>query len=275
MQESETGDPKHQIREKEEKILAQIYVAFGQGTGEIRVARGACNALCAQALPRLEALQAGWDTDAVQILERVRAMGRSARQRAVMRFDTVVRAQDVELVAAQVMAVSATPACPGPVPLRGPQTPMEIIVESQKILIGEHTFSLPSSGGQLSAALGKPREIDKPGAPNHLLVWDSLGLIAYQSNATSMVEALVLFILSLPDRPISPSGLTGPLTVAGVKIGASSTLDFVGHEILRKGGSHVSRLGTGFWTLKYGDFHITLEQAESPTIETVTISLPK
>lgn len=97
--------------EKRELVLAQIYVAFGQGTGEIRVGREACLALRTQALPQLETMLAHWDTEAVQILERVRAIGRAARQRAVSRFDTVVQAQDVEFVAPQVKAVSGTPLC--------------------------------------------------------------------------------------------------------------------------------------------------------------------
>jgi hypothetical protein len=97
--------------DKHEAVMAQIYVAFGQGTGEIRVAKEACLAVRAQVISQLDTMVVNWDAEAVQILERVRAVGRAARQRAVMRYDTVVLAQDVDLVAPQVRSVSGTALC--------------------------------------------------------------------------------------------------------------------------------------------------------------------
>jgi hypothetical protein len=98
--------------DKREAVMAQIYVAFGQGTGEIRVAREACLAIRAQVVSQLDTMMVNWDSEAVQILERVRVVGRAARQRAVTRYDTVVLAEDVNFVAPQVRSVSATPFCP-------------------------------------------------------------------------------------------------------------------------------------------------------------------
>jgi len=95
-----------------EVAMAQIYVAFGQGTGEIRVSREACAALGAQVKAQLDIMIKGWDTDAVQILERIRAIGRGARQLAVSRYDTVISGKDVETAAPRVKEVSATPFCP-------------------------------------------------------------------------------------------------------------------------------------------------------------------
>jgi hypothetical protein len=268
-----SGPPKNTL-EKHEKILAQIYVAFGQGTGEIRVAREACQALHAHALPHLAAMAVNWDTDAVQVLERVRAIGRASRQQAVGRFDTAVHAQDIELVVPLVKTVSATPMCVK----EGTLTPgaVRTVIHQQTIDIGKHTLSLPISYEQLAATLGSPtRTVNKTGAPNQLLIWDMLGLVGYQSNVTNKIVALSFYLKLFQERLATPVVLAGPLSIADTAISPRSTSDSVGHDLQGKGGKHVSRLALGFWTLNYGRFQITLEQTESPTIEAVVVGLPE
>src|ERR1700709_1888997 len=60
-----------------EGIMAQVCVAFGQGTGEIRVSQEACVALYDRyvALITDEVLEE-WGREAVQALERIRVLGR-------------------------------------------------------------------------------------------------------------------------------------------------------------------------------------------------------
>src|SRR4051812_28224672 len=58
-----------------EGVLSQVYLAFGQGTGAVRVSQDACQALHDRYLPRIDAaLVARWETEAVQVLERIRAI---------------------------------------------------------------------------------------------------------------------------------------------------------------------------------------------------------
>ena len=101
-------------RSDREVVMAQVYTAFGQGTGEIRVSRDACAELARQIEPHMEKMLESWDTQAVQVLERVRAIGRGVRQASVARFDTVARAADVLAVAPRVKEVSKTDLCSPP-----------------------------------------------------------------------------------------------------------------------------------------------------------------
>jgi len=122
--------------------------------------------------------------------------------------------------------------------------------------------------------LGAPtRAEENPGNKDRLFVWDSLGLVVYESHATGKIDEIAFYLQSIADRDFSPRTLAGPLTVGGVKVDASSKLDAVGHEILRQGGKHVLRLAFGVWTLHYGSFDVTLEEIDSPTLQTVTVTM--
>lgn len=108
--EKERGDPMAHSREE---ILAQIFVAFGQGTGAIRVQREACAVLAERYGERIdEEILATWDTVAVQVLERMRAIGRAAAAEATLAGSTAISAATVREAAVRVEQVSATPLCP-------------------------------------------------------------------------------------------------------------------------------------------------------------------
>jgi hypothetical protein len=96
-----------------EEIMAQIYVAFGQGTGILRVSRGACAALAARYGTRIdEDIAALWESVAVQVLERMRAIGRAAAAEASLAGRTAISGDVVRKAAARVETLSATPLCP-------------------------------------------------------------------------------------------------------------------------------------------------------------------
>lgn len=94
------------------KILAQVLVAFGQGTGPVRVSREACAALVAHYEPMIEpAIEISWEIDGVQALERIRATGRSAVYKMVRDGRTSISVDDVCESYEQVEKVSSTSIC--------------------------------------------------------------------------------------------------------------------------------------------------------------------
>jgi hypothetical protein len=107
-----------------EGIMGQVWVAFGQGTGTMRIHQDAALAV-REFYSRFitPAVIAGWDKGAVQALERVRAAGRMAASKAAQRGDTVITADDVTTSAKAVQVVSQTEWCPPgpPIALSGPQ----------------------------------------------------------------------------------------------------------------------------------------------------------
>jgi hypothetical protein len=97
----------------QEGILAQVYVAFGQGTSYLRVTQEA--ALTLQALygkAITDDLIEKWDLEAVQVLERIRAIGRLSAQIAIGQGDTKIIPKYVLEAAAQVQIESDTERCP-------------------------------------------------------------------------------------------------------------------------------------------------------------------
>ena len=98
-------------------IMAQVYVAFGQGTGAIRVSQEAAlevhrwyyNAIT-------PAVVADWGTVALQVLDRIRAIGSLAALKAILQGSPTITAMQVYDSAVQVQLESDTPICP-PVPL--------------------------------------------------------------------------------------------------------------------------------------------------------------
>jgi hypothetical protein len=101
-------------------ILDQILVAFGQGTGAVRVAREAAAALRDRYEPYVdERVLEKWGDVAVQILERIRAMGRLAALRATEGASTVITRTQVTTAIDNVEKVSLTDFCPPPPPPDG------------------------------------------------------------------------------------------------------------------------------------------------------------
>ena len=96
-------------------IMAQIYVAFGQGTGAVRVSQDVCVALRDHYQGRItDAVIARWEIDAVQVLERFRALGRLMALNASRVGSTSIAGADLETSAQIVERQSNTELCQGP-----------------------------------------------------------------------------------------------------------------------------------------------------------------
>ena len=95
-----------------EGILAQVCVAFGQGTGEIRVSQEACMALYNRYSAMFtDQVLADWDKDAVQALERIRVLGRMVAAETRLAGYSAVSADQVLADAPKVEANSSTELC--------------------------------------------------------------------------------------------------------------------------------------------------------------------
>lgn len=94
-------------------IMAQMFVAFGQGTGAVRVSQDVCTALRDRYYGHIDdAVVRDWETLAVQVLERIRALGRLMAINAGAAGKTHLAGADVESAARRVEAQSFTPLCP-------------------------------------------------------------------------------------------------------------------------------------------------------------------
>ena len=94
-------------------VMAQIWVAFGQGTGAIRVSQEACWVLHDLYYDHIdEDVLNEWETAAVQALERVRAIGSLAALLASTIGSTVISPTNVTTAASTVQQTSGTPMCP-------------------------------------------------------------------------------------------------------------------------------------------------------------------
>ena len=98
----------------QEGIMAQIWVAFGQGAGSTRVSQEAAMELRRWYFSAItpEVVQQKWETDAVQVLERIRAIGSLAALKATSVGSTAITPQEVYESAAAVQETSMTPLCP-------------------------------------------------------------------------------------------------------------------------------------------------------------------
>jgi hypothetical protein len=91
-------------------VMAQIWVAFGQGTGPVRVSQNAAMELHRwyyNAITEKVLLQ-DWEDEGTQALERVRAIGSLSAMNAVSAGATVITAEDVFKSATMVQAKSLT-----------------------------------------------------------------------------------------------------------------------------------------------------------------------
>lgn len=95
-------------------VVNQSLVAFGQGTGCLRVNSRACRVLAQQIseIDRHSKMHESWGIEAVQVLERVRVAGRLAGARTVEDGRTCVEADDVRVALRKVMKKSGSDRCP-------------------------------------------------------------------------------------------------------------------------------------------------------------------
>lgn len=105
------------IPESQQNILAQFYVAFGQGAGTMRVHRGTVAALRERYRRNLADWEKRWDDIGAQMLERVRAIGRLAAHRATSGAHTAIRPEHFDSSANEVERTSASTECPPPPPM--------------------------------------------------------------------------------------------------------------------------------------------------------------
>jgi hypothetical protein len=96
-----------------EGIMAQLWVAFGQGTGAIRVSQNAALELHRWYFDAITAeVVENWGTYALQVLDRIRAIGRLAALKAIHLGSPTVTATMVYEAALTVQERSDTPICP-------------------------------------------------------------------------------------------------------------------------------------------------------------------
>lgn len=96
-----------------EDVIYQSLIAFGQATDYLRVNRDAAHAivnLMKESIER-QRVHVRWETEAVQILERLRAIGRSAALLAIQDGRTVIGVADVENATSRVVLASKSD-CP-------------------------------------------------------------------------------------------------------------------------------------------------------------------
>lgn len=99
-------------------ILGQVQIAFGQGTGAVRVSHGAAREVrthYGQLFERSrKAILKAWKDEAVQVLERVRTTGRLAAALTTDQGKTAIEARQVREAARRVERASATIFCEAP-----------------------------------------------------------------------------------------------------------------------------------------------------------------
>jgi hypothetical protein len=88
------------------RILTQIFVAFGQGSGHVMVSDEAISAAVADYLPRIEQA-GGWMGRAPNVLGTARFIGQAAAQRAIRAGRAIVIAEDYQAARARVHEMSA------------------------------------------------------------------------------------------------------------------------------------------------------------------------
>lgn len=96
----------------QEGVMAQIWVAFGQGTGATRTSQKAVLALHTRYFAEIPKRLPEWETNATQVLERIRTIGRVAVLNATQRADTAISEDDVNAAILAVENESDTSWCP-------------------------------------------------------------------------------------------------------------------------------------------------------------------
>jgi hypothetical protein len=96
----------------QEGVMAQIWVAFGQGTGLTRTSQKAVLVLQARYFSEIAGHLEEWGKEAVQVLERIRTIGKLAALKALERGDTRISEEDVNAAIEAVERESDTSWCP-------------------------------------------------------------------------------------------------------------------------------------------------------------------
>jgi len=98
----------------QEGIMAQIWIAFGQGAGAVRVSQDAALELRRWYYNAItqEIVDTEWAMEAVQVLDRIRAIGSLAALKATTKGATVISPTQVYEAASAVQETSLTPLCP-------------------------------------------------------------------------------------------------------------------------------------------------------------------
>jgi hypothetical protein len=98
-------------------IMAQLWVAFGQGTGAVRVSQAAALELHRWYFNAItEDVVKNWGSWALQILDRIRAIGSLSALKAIQQGSPTISNVMVYEAALQVQIESDTPVCPAPPP---------------------------------------------------------------------------------------------------------------------------------------------------------------
>lgn len=99
-------------------VMAQVWIAFGQGAGAVRVSQDAAMELHRWYYGAItDELLANWGTEALQVLDRIRAIGSLAALMAIQQGSPTIDVTMVYEAATQVQLRSDTPYCPPPPPL--------------------------------------------------------------------------------------------------------------------------------------------------------------
>jgi hypothetical protein len=100
----------------QEGIMAQIWIAFGQGAGAIRVSQDAAMELRRWYFDAItpDVIDQQWASKAVQVLDRIRAIGSLAAIKATTSGSTAISPGDVYASATVVQETSDTELCPPP-----------------------------------------------------------------------------------------------------------------------------------------------------------------
>lgn len=103
----------------QEGIMAQIWIAFGQGAGAIRVSQDAAMELRRWYFDAItpQIIDEEWETEAIQILDRIRAIGSLAALKATTQGATAISPQIVYDSASAVQDTSETEFCPPKPPI--------------------------------------------------------------------------------------------------------------------------------------------------------------
>lgn len=101
----------------QEGIVAQIMVAFGQGTGAMRIAQDAALQVQTMSYALItDVVTREWETVAVDVLEKARTAGKLAAQLAVGSGAIAIHVEDVDSSVSTVRATTISPLCPPPDP---------------------------------------------------------------------------------------------------------------------------------------------------------------
>jgi hypothetical protein len=151
-----------------------------------------------------------------------------------------------------------------PVPGTIKPTTLKVVFANGTVTLNGRKLALPIQRKELVGLLGKPsREVP---AANTLLLWDELGLLAYQRPKTQKIRALQI-MLAQEAIQVRPRKLfAGQVQVEGATITAASTPEAINRAIRSRafvkdpGLSHL--LGVGHWKMEYKDCVLFLREVD-------------